>query len=126
MMSGLGPDAKTQDVVMRLLLMGFGIAMFQSPNSSSIMSAVPRDRLGVGAGMLATMRNLGMSMGVAIAGAVYGTRYAHYVAEGGAAAQRAMASGFHDAFVVAALFAAADIFTGLIRGDDLTPRRGKG
>ena len=57
-------------LVAALLVMGAGTGIFQSPNTSAIMGSVPRAHLGVGGGVVATMRNLGMSLGTAIAGAV--------------------------------------------------------
>lgn len=46
-----------------LSLLGVGSAMFQSPNTSSIMGAVERNQLGVAGGMTALFRNLGMVSG---------------------------------------------------------------
>jgi hypothetical protein len=44
--------------------------MFQSPNNSTAMGNAPNPHLGVASGVLATMRNVGMVLGVATAGAV--------------------------------------------------------
>jgi EmrB/QacA subfamily drug resistance transporter len=50
-----------------LILLGFGFALFSSPNTNAIMSSVERRLFGVASGAVGTMRNLGMmvSMGVA-------------------------------------------------------------
>lgn len=53
------------------MLIGLGNGAFQTPNNSSIMGSVPEDRRGIASGMLATMRNIGMVLGTAIAGAVF-------------------------------------------------------
>lgn len=37
--------------------------MFQSPNNSSVMSAVRRDQIGIASGLNALVRNLGMILG---------------------------------------------------------------
>lgn len=48
-------------------LMGFGNALFQSPNNTMVMSSVTRDDLGVAGSMNAFARNLGMVFGIALA-----------------------------------------------------------
>jgi DHA2 family multidrug resistance protein-like MFS transporter len=65
---GLGP------VMARLAVCGLGMGLFQAPNSSAVMGALPPERLGSGGGLLATARNLGMAVGVAIAGGLFALR----------------------------------------------------
>ena len=129
LMSRLGPGASIPSVMFSLAFMGFGGGLFQPPNNNAIMGSVSKERLGIAAGMLATMRNLGMALGVALAGAAYSTRYAHYISGGSAApspgaALLASAASFHDAYLVAAAFAAIGIFTSLVRGHD-RPKPGR-
>jgi len=54
-------------IVGNLILMGFGFALFSSPNMSAIMGAVEKKHYGIAAGALATMRLLGQMMSMAIA-----------------------------------------------------------
>jgi len=49
-----------------LLVMGLGMGLFASPNTSSIMSSVPAEHRGVASGMRATFQNAGMVMSMAI------------------------------------------------------------
>jgi MFS family permease len=70
LMSGLDASASPFAVMWRLALFGFGTAIFQSPNNSAIMGSAPRAYLGVASGILATMRNVGMVLGITMAGAV--------------------------------------------------------
>ena len=56
-----------------LAVVGLGIGLFVSPNNSALMGAAPRHRQGIAAGVLATARNVGMVIGVGIAGAVFET-----------------------------------------------------
>ncbi len=49
-----------------LLFMGIGMGLFASPNTSSIMSAVPAEHRGVASGMRATFQQAGMVMSMAI------------------------------------------------------------
>lgn len=120
LLSGLGPGATDLEVMGRLAVMGMGGGMFQSPNNSAIMGSVSRARLGIASGMLATMRNLGMAMGVAVAGAVYATQYGHYLdAQTGNMDQVAASlAAFHDAYLAGAVFAFVGVFTSLVRGQD--------
>jgi EmrB/QacA subfamily drug resistance transporter len=48
-------------------LMGIGMGLFTTPNTSVVMGAAPADRRGVAGATLATMRNVGMVFGEAIA-----------------------------------------------------------
>lgn len=71
LMSGMTDETSVLAIVLILLLYGFGIGMFTPPNSSLLMGSVPKGKLGVASGMLATSRNLGMMMGVATASAIF-------------------------------------------------------
>jgi len=53
-------------IVTSLILLGFGFALFSSPNTNAIMGSVERKFYGIASGSVATMRLLGMmiSMGV--------------------------------------------------------------
>jgi EmrB/QacA subfamily drug resistance transporter len=70
LMSQLSASASSADVVWRLALFGLGTGIFQSPNNSAVMGSAPRPHLGVASGILVTVRNLGMVLGIAIGGAV--------------------------------------------------------
>jgi len=70
------------DVAWRLALLGLGSSVFMSPNSSAAMGSAPRERLGQASAVLATVRNVGMSLGVAIASGVFSVRYAGALATG--------------------------------------------
>ena len=48
------------------LVVGLGAGLFQAPNNTAQMSAVPRRWLGLASAITATGRNLGMSLGVSI------------------------------------------------------------
>jgi MFS family permease len=70
LMSQLPPFATSLDVMWRLALFGLGTGIFQSPNNSAVMGSSPRPQLGIASGILATVRNVGMVLGVAAGGAV--------------------------------------------------------
>ena len=70
LMSQLPASARSLGVAWRLALFGLGTGIFQSPNISAAMGSVPKAYLGIASGILATVRNLGMVLGIAAAGAV--------------------------------------------------------
>jgi len=55
-------------IIGNLVLMGFGFALFSSPNTNAVMSSAPKTAYGVASATLATMRQVGItfSMGVAM------------------------------------------------------------
>jgi EmrB/QacA subfamily drug resistance transporter len=62
------------DLVLRLGLLGLGLGIFQTPNNNSLMSSIPRERLGVGSSFLSVVRSLGHSAGTALATAIISAR----------------------------------------------------
>jgi hypothetical protein len=66
LLSFLGPRTATGLVVANLLLLGFGFAFFSSPNSNAVMSSLDRRQLGIGSGILGTMRLLGQNVSMGI------------------------------------------------------------
>lgn len=69
-----------------LVVIGLGMAAFSSPNTSAVMGAAPRDRLGVASGTIGTMRFLGQALSIAILGSLATSRL-------GAAGQAVLFSG---------------------------------
>jgi MFS family permease len=98
------------DVVSRLALLGLGMGLFQAPNNSIIMGSLPKEQLGIAAGVMGTMRNMGMVIGVAIAGAVFTNRYVHY---GGI--DRSFLPAFQDTYIAAAVICGIAVVTSLVR-----------
>ncbi|HEX6437662.1 MAG TPA: MFS transporter [Candidatus Binatia bacterium] len=66
--------ASSFDLVLRLGLLGLGLGIFQTPNNNSLMSSIPRERLGVGSSFLSVVRSLGHSAGTALATAIISAR----------------------------------------------------
>ncbi len=108
-LSCLGAGSSWPHAAIGLALVGLGTGMFISPNNSALMGAAPRNRQGIAAGIMATARNLGMVLGVGLAGAVVATMMASGAATTLAGA---IAASFH----VAAVLSAVGIFTTMIRG----------
>jgi MFS family permease len=105
LMTGLSAETTTLGYVVRFLPVGIGMGIFQSPNNSAVMGAVPRRRLGVASGLLAETRTLGQTTGIAVLGAIWAARVSfHYGAAlpGGAttAPASAQVAGILDTFAV--------------------------
>ena len=66
LLATLGPGAPLYAIGAVIVLLGVGGAMFQSPNNSSVMGSVPRDRLGIAGSLNAFFRNLGMVTGTTL------------------------------------------------------------
>jgi EmrB/QacA subfamily drug resistance transporter len=64
----LKTNTPTTYIVIDLLILGLGFAIFSSPNMNAIMSSVGKEYYGVASGTLATMRMVGQmfSMGIAM------------------------------------------------------------
>lgn len=91
--------------VLRMLPIGLGMGVFQSPNNSAIMGAAPRTRLGVASGMLSITRTLGQTTGIALLGALFASRLNYYSSQPtdiSAATPAAISSALHDQFVLMA------------------------
>src|SRR4051812_21189533 len=63
-------------VVGALVTVGVGVGLFNAPNSSAVMGAVPSSRRGVAAAILSTARTLGNTLGLGLAGAIFTTALA--------------------------------------------------
>ena len=114
LISRLGAHPSHLQVILSLVIVGFGSAMFQSPNTSAIMGSVSGDMLGIASGMAATMRNLGMVTGVAISSAVYTSLSMRYIPEFGSLMGQVMA--FRAAYLVSAAICAVGVITSAMKG----------
>ncbi|HPP77242.1 MAG TPA: MFS transporter [Methanospirillum sp.] len=67
-LSFLSPDTSMMQLTIILAVLGFGFALFSSPNTNAIMSSVEKRYYGIASGTLGTMRLLGqmLSMGIAM------------------------------------------------------------
>lgn len=59
------------EFILRTLPFGAGMGFFQAPNNSAVMSTVPKNRLGIGSGLLVLSRTLGQTSGLPLMGAVF-------------------------------------------------------
>jgi len=64
-------------IVCNLVLLGFGFALFSSPNMSAIMGSVTKEQYGIASGAVATMRLMGQMVSMAIATVVLALLVGH-------------------------------------------------
>jgi len=80
-LTSLGTGTSTIIYVLTFIPVGLGMAVFQSPNNSSIMGAAPHHRLGLVSSLLPITRTLGNSAGIAAIGAFWIARMAFYAGD---------------------------------------------
>ncbi|MFC1898714.1 MFS transporter [Chloroflexota bacterium] len=71
MLSGLQITASLSQIILYLVMLGIGMGLFIAPNTSAIMGGVASTRLGSASAMIGTLRQLGMSFGLALTGSVF-------------------------------------------------------
>jgi MFS family permease len=119
-------------VALRVGILGLGMGLFSSPNTSAIMGSVSRARIGIASGTVATARNVGQVMGVSMAGMVLAVREPVYIARLAAtmtpeaAAKAAFLSAAHDAAWLAAGVCVLGILASLVRGSGEAARGAAG
>jgi EmrB/QacA subfamily drug resistance transporter len=112
-LSGLGPGTSWGSVALALAIAGLGTGIFVSPNNSALMGAAPRHRQGIAAGTLATARNVGMVLGVGLAGAILTTVLGN---NPGNVSGMALFTGIKDGFLAATGVAVLGALTSVVRG----------
>lgn len=116
----LGPETSDLGIILRLAIVGIGTSIFMSPNSSTIMNSVPPQRLGTASASIATSRNIGNAMGLAMAGAVLVGVAASSAGLTGVATNdlpnEALLDGIRAAFFAAAFASSLAIFATMLRG----------
>jgi len=121
--AGLDTESGNSEILLKLVILGAGLGIFSSPNNSSIMGSVPVDKLGTASAMIATVRQVGMSIGIAIAGAIFTSRqffHATQLSHDGLSLQilhkLSLVGGFQDTMMISAIICGIGIFTSLFSG----------
>ena len=110
----ISPEFENVYIILTLALIGFGFALFSSPNTNAIMSSVEKKYYGVASSTLASMRMIGQmfSMGIVI---VIFTAFIGKAEISGANQNDFMIS-LRLLFVLFSIFCFAGIFASLARG----------
>lgn len=129
-LSTVGVNTPVAGIVVRLMLVGAGTALFQSPNMAVILSEMRAERVGTAAGAVVTFRNIGQSVGIAVGGALFAAQAASYAnahsrsgLDDPTVRAEAFVSGFELAMLVAAAVATMAIGAAWLSGSRRARRR---
>jgi MFS family permease len=67
----IGNDTTLWYLIIAMVIIGFGLALFVSPNTSAIMSSVPRNSYGVASATQATARQVGIMLSLGIVTVIF-------------------------------------------------------
>jgi DHA2 family multidrug resistance protein-like MFS transporter len=67
----LSPDSSDLSIIWRMALCGVGFGLFQTPNNRTMLGTAPRQRSGAAAGMQATMRLVGQTVGAVLVAGLF-------------------------------------------------------
>jgi len=101
-------------LVATLALLGFGFALFSSPNTNAIMSSVDKCDFGVASGMVSTMRLVGQMMSLGIAMLTFSVVMGHVEI---ASDPGELMSSIHIAFAIFAVLCILGLAFSLVRGN---------
>jgi len=113
-LSTISSSTEVYDVVVKLVLLGLGLALFVSPNTNAIMSSVENRLYGVASATVALMRDVGQAISMAVVTLLF-TMYF-----GGAIITPEVHGPFIDsiraAFTLFSLLCIVGVFASLARG----------
>ena len=110
----IGRETHIGFVIAGLMLLGFGFALFSSPNTNAVMSSIDRRFYGVGSATLGTMRLMGQMLSMGIAMVIFALHIgsARITPEN----QPDFLASMRTAFILFTALCAAGIFASLARG----------
>lgn len=117
--STIGPETEIPFILMTLALLGFGFALFSSPNMNAIMGSVEKRFFGTASGTVATMRLLGQMTSMAIAMVIFAVFIGREQIS--PANFDLFLNAIRTAFIIFALLCSPGIFFSFLRGK--TPSR---
>jgi EmrB/QacA subfamily drug resistance transporter len=100
--SGVNASWSILDVVLRLVVMSIGFGLFMSPNAAAAYRHVAAAERGLAVGTLSFVRNLGFTVGTAMAGSIWTLRTAVNARSLGLdpSSRPAGIAGLHDTFLI--------------------------
>ncbi|MFC1860470.1 DHA2 family efflux MFS transporter permease subunit [Chloroflexota bacterium] len=123
LLSNLGINASIGDIVLYLAILGVGMGLFLSPNTSAILGSVPSERLGIASAMVGTLRHLGMSVGLAVTSSIFtasqlshATRLTSQGLLQDVAKKLSTVSGFQDAIFISLIISVIGLLASVLRG----------
>lgn len=110
------PSDRVELMILVLGLMGFGLALFVSPNTNAIMNAVERRHYGAASGLLGTARSLGQAFSMGLTALVMTLFMGNAVMS--PASHRAFTISYHVNFGLMTVLCFIGIFASLARRKD--------
>ncbi len=101
-------------------IIGICIGLFQSPNANSIMSATPKEKLGISSGLLGLTTSIGINLGIAVSTAIL-TFVTSYLSNSNgldALSSSNYAMGLQWVFAIFAVITAIGAFLSYFRGPE--------
>ena len=106
MFAFVGENPSFAYIVLAQVIFGCGSGTFQIPNNNTVISAAPKNKLGIVSSVNALARNAGMIMGIACSVAVYAAVQGHFE-QAGLDSKNAFLRGYQAAMFLGAALAAA-------------------
>ncbi len=100
----IGPTPSISYIILAQLIMGTGSGVFQVPNNNTVISAAPKNKIGIVTSANALCRNIGMVTGVALSVAIF-SPVKEYALAAGINSQDAFLRGYAAAMFFAAALA---------------------
>jgi EmrB/QacA subfamily drug resistance transporter len=123
LLCGATIETSIGSIVFYLFLIGAGLGLFTSPNTSAIIGAVHGGNLSSASAMAGTLRHLGMSIGMAVSGGVFTVNrfsHANQLASQGLpqnmAAKLSTVNGFQNTILIGLIIAVVGLLVSLSRG----------
>jgi MFS family permease len=101
-------------IIAGLIILGFGFALFASPNTNAVMSSVNKRFYGVASATLATTRQLGMMFSMGMVMMIFALHIGHVQIT--PEYHQAFLSSVNTAFSISAVLCFGGIFASLARG----------
>jgi len=101
-------------IITALLILGFGFALFSSPNTNAIMSSVDKKYYGITSGILGASRSVGQTLSMGIASLVLAVYIGNEQISSGNAAN--LLKSIRVTFIILTVLCFAGIFASLARG----------
>ena len=117
MISRLDARSDYSSAAFALGLVGLGLGIFEAPNMSFVMGAIPRDQQGVAGSIANMMRTLGIVFGAAAWSMLFDARKSAHSGKAVASGEQidAFVPAFQDVFFAAAALCAAGLVLALLR-----------
>lgn len=88
-----GPTISSTEMIVPLVISGFGFGLLVAPLVDLVLADVPADEVGSASGVLSTVQQVGMALGVALAGVVF---FSHLQDNADHASDAVVATARHD------------------------------